>query len=1102
MDQVVAGTFIFTDLVSSTEMASRMSAAEADALRQRHFGLLRGAIDSTGGREVKNLGDGLMVVFSSPSRALSCAVEMQQAVERNNRRSEIPLSVRIGLATGEVTEEAGDFFGDPVVEAARLCSVAEGGQILATDLLRMTVGRHATQEFAALGDKELKGLPVPVAVVEVLWEPTGEPTSETAAEIPLPSRLAMGSSDQVFSFAGRLAEMSTLSDALKQVSAENHLRVVLLGGEPGVGKSRIAAQFARQVHQDRATVLFGECSEGTNVPYLPWINALSQLFRHADAALWEPLTPVHSWALRRLLPAVADRIPSGEAIDTDPETEQFLLMESVGRALELACGQAQVVIVLDDLHWADSASLTLLRHLVVSSADISALFVATYRTSDLSHDHPLTSLLADLHREPSVRRVDVGGLGDEEIIELIEKTAGYELDDQGVGLAHALKRETGGNPFFVSELLRHLVESGSIAVGQAGRFEMVSQIDELGLPESVRDVVVRRVSRLGEEAHRILTTASVIGREFDVDVLCRVADIDIDRLLDVIDSASAAALVTELETAGRYRFTHALVEHALYAELSTARRQRAHLKVAEILEATPDLSTSESARVGDLARHWQAATKPADATKAIEYTRLAADMAMATFSPADAVRWYSQAVELIEREAQVDERLHFEILLRLATAQLATDQVTGIATLRTAGLLVERIGDSHLFAAWANARLAGWRASEAADPEFLRLLEVALSKVDEDDKALRARLIASLADETDPDDWRTRQELATAARAAAVESGDAGVRLEVFLSTNFLTLPEEAEQQLARSEDAFQIAIQSHDPVRLTSVLLHRTRNSLVLGDIDRARSSLKMLEELATTYPLPAVTHNAASSRAAINMVDGHLQQLEVTANEMLEIGLRGFPAALAGYGGALFELGWAQARLAEYLEVFSNAGTDLRSYAGFRPAIVLGMLEAGRIDEARDVFDQDASSRFEDFPRDSVWLSCLSLFSDASMSFGDRDAAQALYELLVPFGHLHCTTGPIYYGVVNRSLGRLASLLGDLDEGERRLRLAVEEHARIGASYWKAVSLVDLTEVLLSNGSDLEDEHVRLLVDEARQLAERDGYGSVTKRLDRLVG
>src|SRR4051794_30699920 len=203
-------TVLFTDLVGSTELSSSLSPHAADELRQTHFGLLRGAIESTGGVEVKNLGDGLMVAYTSLSRALAGAVSMQQAIERHNHREPArPLSVRIGLSTGEATEDDGDYFGDPVIEAARLCAKANGGQILATEMVKALAGRHATQVFVAVGALDLKGLPDPVPAVEVAWEPTAS-DEWTAGQLPLPARLVSATADSLFAFFGRARELAYL----------------------------------------------------------------------------------------------------------------------------------------------------------------------------------------------------------------------------------------------------------------------------------------------------------------------------------------------------------------------------------------------------------------------------------------------------------------------------------------------------------------------------------------------------------------------------------------------------------------------------------------------------------------------------------------------------------------------------------------------------------------------------------------------------------------------------------------------------------------------------------------------------------------------------
>jgi predicted ATPase len=297
-----------------------------------------------------------------------------------------------------------------------------------------------------------------------------------------------------------------------------------------------------------------------------------------------------------------------------------------------------LLVVLDDLHWADTASLQLLRHVIAAPLPMDVTIACTYRDTDIGRGDALNKLLADLHREVNVSRMPLKGLEDDELVKLLAAAAGHDLDDDGVGLAHALRRETDGNPFFTGEILRHLGETGRIVLGDHGRWSVAAELDDLGLPSSVRDVVGRRVERLGEEAVRVLRLAAVIGREFDLNVVATLTDVDEDPLLDLLDAAVAAAVIVESDTADRYRFAHALIQHTLYDELSPTRRARAHQRVAEALEARAALP--DAAMLGELAHHWVAATRPADLDKALSYVRRAGDAARDALAPDDAIRWY------------------------------------------------------------------------------------------------------------------------------------------------------------------------------------------------------------------------------------------------------------------------------------------------------------------------------------------------------------------------------------------------------------------------------------------------------------------------------
>ena len=506
---------LFTDVVGSTELSRRLSPEGADEIRRGHFSVLRQAIAEAGGTEVKNLGDGLMVVFTSASAALACGVAMQQGVERDNRDREHSVGLRVGLSGGEVSREDDDYFGDPVVEAARLCAICESGQVLATEWMRLTAGRRNRQECRSLGDLTLKGLSNPVQTIEVLWEPLGG--TDTGTSIPLSGRLAVR---PLVGVVGREAEMQTLTDATKRVAAGAGREVLLVSGEAGLGKTTLVAEAARAAFDTGACVLFGHCEEDLATPYQLFAEAIGHYVTHAPED--ELLTHVeaHGSELSRLVPALASRIPElPPSKATDSDTERFLLFAAVVGLLTTVSAHQPIVIVLDDLQWADKGSLLLLRHLVSAEQAMRVLVLGSFRDNELSRSHPLTDTLAALHRVSGVSRVELVGLDDTGVVAFMEAAAGHTLDDVGVGLAHAVYRETDGNPFFVSEVLRHLSETGAIRQDDTGRWTAEVSLEQMALPDSVRMVIGARVGRLGQEAERVLSMAAVIGRDFDLDVL-------------------------------------------------------------------------------------------------------------------------------------------------------------------------------------------------------------------------------------------------------------------------------------------------------------------------------------------------------------------------------------------------------------------------------------------------------------------------------------------------------------------------------------------------------------------------------------------------------
>ena len=569
------------------------------------------------------------------------------------------------------------------------------------------------------------------------------------SSLPLPPRLA-ALSDQ--GFVGRVGERQCLSELLAQVTSGAR-RVALVAGEPGIGKTRLAALVAREAALLGATVLYGSCSEDLGAPYEPFLESLGPAVTHLPADVLAAQVEAHGDVLTRLIPEMGGRVSAAPpSAARDPESERYLLFRAVAGVLGALAGSHPVVLILDDLHWADKSTLLLLRSLLAVEPAPRLLIVGTYRHSDLSRHHPLTDVLAALRRDPSVERLALGGLVDTEVLELVERTFGGRLDDASTSLVHALGRETDGNPFFAGELLRHLAESGALRRDDDGRLVFEGFISAQGFPDSIREVISRRIDRLGDSTSRALTAASVIGRDFDLQLLAGVLDTDEDDLLDLLEQATSANLLTSDRT-DQFSFTHALAEHALYEGLSLSRRSRLHRRVAESLQ---DRSAADGVgRSAELAYHW---SRTDEVATAIVHARAAGHEALAQLGPDQAVRWFEQALELLRSKSEPDELLRSDLLTDLGEAQRQAGDADYRQTLLDAAHLARSLGATPVLVRSALANHRGDSASSGqVDHERVAVLEGALATLDQADSPSHALLLAIFASELQwAPDWQRR----------------------------------------------------------------------------------------------------------------------------------------------------------------------------------------------------------------------------------------------------------------------------------------------------------------------------------------------------------
>ena len=927
-------------------------------------------------------------------------------------------------------------------------------------------------------------------------------------------------------FVGRDAALAELRLGLSG-AMEGRGRLLLLVGEPGIGKTRTAEEIAAEAERRGARVVTGRCYEGDGAPaFWPWVQVLRACVEERDPVRLRAELGPGAADIAELVPELRQRFPDLPAAPPIPaEQARFRLFDSITTFLQHTSAAQALVVVLDDLHWADASSLQVLQFLARELRKSHLLLIGAYRDVELRRDHPLAQVLGELAREPLYQRVLLRGLDEADVRRFIEHAAGKAVNES---LVAAVYQMTEGNPFFIGEIVRWLTAQGRLhePAGDAPVWNVI-------LPQGVREAVGRRLSGLSQDCNEVLTLAAAIGREFSLAALAKLSGHERERLLELLDEADGARIVHATPPGlGTYSFSHTLIRQTLYEEISAPRRVLLHRRVGEVLQELyrDDLEP----HLAVLAHHFFQAATSGNVDQAIDYATRAALRAGRLLAHEEAAAHYDRALQLLELEAadHAGDRTaatlqRCELLLALGEAHSAAgNREQSLHRCRQAATLARRLRRADLL---ARAALSfGQRAELGPLPaEELRLmLDDALRELPENDYALRARVTSRLAG-TAPyqHSMETRAALSGQAVELAQRSQDTEALFDALGARLWACMgPDDDEERLRVTAEVAALVERSGQTERMLMVHEHRIRSFLSAGDMAAADRDHRFYEALARELRQPIYLLFAELYHVGRALGDGRFAIAEAHIERGLTLGQRlQHPAADAILLWQVYWMLRQQGQIEEMAstvaamrEQFSAArGVALHaepeptpailaerySFAGTfqQAAVAYWLAETGQEAETRSSLHALAGHAFADIPRDEWWAATLTLLAEVCDLLADAPRSAQLYALLEPFAtknaahHLMRT----YSGAVSHFLGLLARTMDEPQTAARHFDFALEMNARMGALPALARTQYEYARLLARHGRPTDRRRARELLAQALQRATELGMTGLQRKI-----
>jgi DNA-binding SARP family transcriptional activator len=889
-------------------------------------------------------------------------------------------------------------------------------------------------------------------------------------------------------FVGRERELAELLGGIGDAFAGRG-RLFLLAGEPGIGKSRLADELIARARERGACVLVGRSWEAGGAPaYWPWVQSLRAYVRERDPAVLRSQLGTRAAELAQIIPDLRERFPGlPEPRELESEVARFRLFDATAEFLHNACESRPIVLVLDDLHAADAPSLLLLRFLARELGSTRILILGAFRDVDPIPGQALTEMLVSVAREPVTRRLSLGGLSEAELAEYVELTAS-EISTPG--LAAALHLETEGNPFFAGEIVRLLTAEG-VASGSTPEVR-------LAIPDTVRDVIDRRLGHLSEGCHRMLVLASVLGREFALDALARVTALPGEELLSMLDEATAARVVYDVPgDPGRLRFAHMLIRDTIYDGLTSARRVQLHRLVVEVLESL--YGDQPDSHLAELAYH---SVSGRDPNKGLQYAWRAGDRELGLLAYEEAGRLYGMALEALELAEPLPETARCELLLAVGEAEVRAGETVSAkrAFLEAAGI-ARRLGlrrELARAAAGYGGRFMWGRA--AGDEQLVPLLGEGLAALADEDVGLRARLLARLAGALRDEHSRARRDrLSREAVELARRAGNT-VALAYALDGRLaaISAPDTVDDCLALVRELRDVGERIGDPERVANALDHRRTRELMTGDLHEAEAALEAEGRLFDAIRQPMHRWQVQSTRAMFALATGRLTEAEALIPQAFASGERALPdMAIPVYRLQRDALRDLQGRLEEVEPPIRDLVTEYPARPVFRCVLVHVHARLRQVAEGQRALDDLAQDDFAGLPFDQEWLFGMSLLAEAASLLGDSDSGAILYRLLVPWAAFSAADHPEgFRGSIARYLGLLATTTRSWTDAQTHFEDALAANARMGARPWLAHTQADYARMLIARDGTGDRVRARELLDAARSIYRELGMESWAAR------